>query len=241
MGILINPYFFTYGPVWDFNADFTSATGLVEIDPTNIFQDEGNNRLDANIIRNTGSDALSKNVGTLSDSTFVLEFDIDIIELDNADTGNVVALIILSDEDANSDDDNLQDYIGMKWYLRNGDPTDRTIEMLGGNGVAPISGGILSTFTTLMSVSRRGVRVTRTSATTATIGLYDDATQNPFLVGDLIEEESNTVSSSIIGLDEFKILNQTGTLQTNNTHLYVNFIRAMLNSSTPPSWLKWLR
>lgn len=214
---------------WDHEADFTINTNVLEQNPIEIFQDETNQRLDATISRNNSNDGMSKGInGLLSAIEFLVEFDIDVQSLMDAASQSNNCYVILSGSDSSASSSASQSFLGLSWVNDSG-ANNNQIQTLVGEGIAPINGAD-QLFAILISVTRLGIKIERTDANNAVIGIYSNATKNPLDPADLLD--SLTVPlTALANLQFFKILNQAGGNSTNVTQQFTNFIRLMYSQS----------
>jgi len=217
-------------PVWD-ECAVLCTTCWLEQNASIMFVDECNCKVDICIRRTCNSHAISWQIqcGIMSDTSSIMEFDLCIDTVTSSSTNNSVSMFGAFSESSASNDDNLQDGLHFRGTLRCGHATNLQINSADPTNQAPVSIAA-SAFVTDLQVVHWWARIQRLTSTTSTIGLYSDAAYMC-----LVEEECDTISACLGGLDFFKVMNQTSTGNSNRLAFDTVFVRVMYCQSCPPS------
>jgi hypothetical protein len=185
-------------PVLD---DFSSYTSQGEADAvyptsstTNFRVDVGNDNIKANFVNNT-IDVLYRDLGSVSDSAFVLQFKWNITSYSAYSGGNSAQHGSIALSSSNGNHSQVADGLGI-YFNSNGSWTKAGYT----DGATWVSPTMTGSSILTPSVSTRWVRMTRESETSFKVQVFTDEFET------LLSSSTITIPSSVTGLQYFSIL-----------------------------------
>jgi len=208
--------------IWGTNANqpiekFSTYTDQTDADASWVTDDTTNLRVNVtndNLVVKSPSGVIFNGVGynlttTLSDTQWVARFKLDITNITEGVNAQGQSLFYGFSDDIVSDSDQAQDFLGFFVFVK---PTSE-IRIISSNGSAPNSPTSSLTFTHVPVTEILYIEFTRLSATSFKIELFSDAS---FTTS--IESQTLTINSGIIGLDNFKVMNNVGSASADHIH-----------------------
>lgn len=195
---------------WLKQFDFTSNTGWTTTNASYLNVNTSTEVIDYNC--NSSLVVLSYPLSeTLSDTALVFQFKLTMTTF-SASSADIQRFFVgVSDNTSNAVTAN--DSIGIAYRA---DVYGSNIQSVWGNGSSPLSNGVI--FAHAPAVETIYIRIVRNSATLITVGIYSDSTFDT-----LIEEETDTIDSTVVSLDNIKL----GTVAESTTNNIIGTIDDM--------------
>lgn len=202
--LIINPHRFVEGipdPVLDDFSCYASQGAADAVYPTNSTTnfrvDIGNDNIKTNFVNNT-DDVIYRDLGSVSDSAFVLQFKWNITSYTAYSSGNSAQHGSFALSSGNGDMYEVNDGLGL--YFNSNGSTTKAAYTDGANWVSPTMPGsnILTP-----SVTTKWVRMTRESETSFKVEMFLDEFET------LLSSSTITIPASVTGLRYFSILSDS--------------------------------